>query len=122
MNRTLNALAVALALFVSGCADQSVIDGIPVGEPVPNNAQFVDFAIATLDHDVPQHAPVTGVEMYLADYRTPEGSQILWNRSGDMGNYVVALRLADDSVRAYFVMCGAGLDTKRCFIGPPDVQ
>jgi hypothetical protein len=42
--------------------------------------------------------------------------------AGDMGDYVVALQLSDSSVHAYFVMCGAGLDTERCFLGPPDLR
>ena len=93
-----------------------------MGDPVANKAQFVDFAIATLDAEVRDHAPVTGVAMYRPDFRTPDGSRIVFRRSGGMGDYVVTLTLADDSVRAYFVMCGAGLDTKRCFIGPPSID
>ena len=115
--------AAAIALVIAGgCGGQTLIGGLPVGDPVPNDAQFVDFAIATLDDEHPGHAPVSQVAMYRPDFRTPDGSQILWNRSGDMGDYVVALQLSDSSVHAYFVMCGAGLDTKRCFLGPPDLR
>lgn len=116
-------LASALAaLAIVGCAGQRFIDGIPVGDVVPNNPQFIEFAIATLAAEDPGHADVSGVAMYQPDYRMPDGSQILWTRSGDMGNYVVALHLTDGRVRAFFVMCGAGLDTKRCFLGPPDLS
>ena len=109
-------------MLAAGCDGQQFVGGLPVGDPVPTNAQFVDFAIATLDTEVADHAAVTSVAMYRPDFRTPDGSMILFTRSGGMGDYVVALTLADDSVHAYFVMCGAGLDTKRCFIGPPSID
>jgi hypothetical protein len=114
--------AAALALVIAGCGGQTFIGGLPVGDPVPNDSQFVDFAMAVLDDEHPDHAPVSQVAMFWPDFRSPDGSQILWARSGDMGDYVVALHLSDGSVHSYFVMCGVGLDTKRCLLGPPDLS
>lgn len=122
MKLVLRGCAIALlTIVVAGCVGQRFIDGIPVGAGVDYDPMFVDFAIATLDDEDPGHAPVDGAEMFLADYRTPDGSKLLWTRSGGNGEYVVALHLSDDTVRAYFVWCGAGLDQTRCFLAPPDL-
>jgi hypothetical protein len=112
-------LLAVLSLAAVGCQTRTIVDGLPIGQRTEGDSRFEAFAVATLDDLVPGHAPVEGVEMYTPDFRTPDGSVILVTRSGGH-DLVVVLRLADGVVRAFYIGCGVGLDTERCFLGRPD--
>ena len=112
-------LALALIMLASGCANQTVVDGLPIGERVDGDSRFVEFAIETLDGVEPSHAPVASVEMHVPDYRNAKGEVVLVTRSGG-SDLIVVLNLADGLRRAFYVGCGVGLATDMCFLGPPD--
>jgi hypothetical protein len=116
--RALTLLAV-LSLAAVGCETRTIVDGLPIGQRTEGDSRFEAFALATLDDVAPGHAPVESVEMYVPDFRTPDGSAVIANRSGGH-DLIVLLHLADGSVRAFYIGCGVGLDTERCFLGPPD--
>ena len=75
---------------------------------------FTNFARQTLDAADPGHAEVLGVDAY-----SPMASGVLSLRSGGT-DLILALRLADDSIRAFYIGCGVGADNKRCFVGSPN--
>ena len=107
---------VALLALVSACGGRTYLDGFPVGERMCSDVQAVDwlcegltaFGVSALDEAEPGHAPVASVELYRPDYRTSDGGKILHTRGTAGGEAIVALRLADDTVRAFYVGCIAG--------------
>lgn len=107
---------VALLCLVTACGGRTYVDGLPIGERICLNAQATDwfcdglrgFAGSTLDETAPGHAPVASVELYRPDYRTSDGGKVLHTRGTAGGEAIVAFRLADDTVRAFYVGCIAG--------------
>ena len=121
MSRGLTIAALILGLgMVAACslaptADPPVVDGYPLGDIATCEGgcqRFVDAGREWLDREAPGHRPVASVEVRWL------GSRILLTRSGGNGDFVVVLRLDDDSTRAVFVLCGVGLDRDRCFTMP----
>lgn len=118
---------VLLLLLVAGCNGQTFVDGYPIGERRCSDAEtaewlnvhgrswcdtFKNFARQSLDMVAPEHAQVVTVDVYNPGY-----GEILALRSGG-SDLVVVLRLADDSVRSFYVGCGMGADNERCFFDP----
>lgn len=115
-------LVVAAVLLIGN----RTIDGYPIGPQVCRDPEemgrdvsddrwcdtFTNFARKTLDEADPGHAEVLGVDAY-----SPRVGVSLRSGGTDL---IIALRLADNSVRAFYIGCGVGLDNKRCFVGPPD--
>ena len=107
---------VALLFVVTACGGRTYVDGLPVGERICSDAQATvwlcdglrGFAESTLDETAAGHAPVVSVETYRPDNRGPDGARILDTRGTAGGEAIVAFRLADDSVRAFYVECIAG--------------
>ena len=91
-----------------------IIDGYPVGDRLDGDRRFVDFATEEFDRSSPGHPAVASVEMYVPDFRTPGGDHILVTRSGGT-SLVVAFRLVDATVVAFYVGCGVGVDQELCF-------
>jgi hypothetical protein len=106
---------IAMTLVVA-CGGRTYVDGYPIAERTCADAQaeawlcagFTDFAVSTLDATTPDHAPVAAVETYRPDYRDANGGTILHTRGTAGGDAIVVLRLADDTVRAFYVGCFAG--------------
>jgi hypothetical protein len=107
---------VALLSLVMACGGRTYVDGLPIGQRMCADPQLADwlcdgltaFASSTLDSTAPGHAPVASVEMYRPDFRTSDGSSILHTRGTAGGEAIVAFRLADDTVKAFYVGCIAG--------------
>ncbi len=120
-------LIIALLGPILVACSPSTVGGYPVGERRCGEAapggqeerdqcdRFTGFARATLDQQAPGHAAVVGTEVY----RDPPGVLYSFGGYGDVA--VVALRLADDTVRAFHVQCGVGVSKEMClsFVGPP---
>jgi hypothetical protein len=115
-------LVVVAILFVAN----RTIDGHPVGAQVCRDPEemgrdvsgerwcdtFTNFARQTLDEADPGHAEILGVDAF-----EPKVGVLLRSGGTDL---ILALRLADNRVRAFYIGCGVGADNKRCFVGPPD--
>ena len=107
---------MALLAVVTACGGRTYVDGFPIAERMCSDGQAVDwlcqgltgFGAATLDAAEPDHAAVASVELYRPDYRTSDGGKILHTRGTAGGEAIVAFRLADDTVRAFYVGCIAG--------------
>jgi hypothetical protein len=111
-------LPLILAFVASACSNATPpmeVGGFPVGERVDGDRRFVDFATEEFDRSSPGHPAVATVEMYVPDFRTPGGDHILVTRSGGT-NLVVAFRLVDATVAAFYIGCGAGVDQDYCFV------
>jgi hypothetical protein len=121
MSRLRTGLTIGLiALSGLACAGQTFVDGLPIGDRVEGDARFTEFALAALDGEDPDHAPMSSVEMYVPDYRNRAGEKVLVTRGGGGSDRIVVLNLSDGSRRALYVACGVGLDEGMCFLGPPD--
>ena len=103
-----------------------VIDGIPLGGQAACEErvcqQFIDFAMVWLDGDDPAHAEVRDVEVRETNYRDAHGKRLpLPKRSGNRGDWIVVLHLADRTSWAVHVSCGMGVAADLCFAssGPP---
>ncbi len=107
---------VAVLLLLMACGGRTYVAGFPIGERMCSDAQAVDwfcegltgFAVSTLDESAPGHAAVASIETYRPDYRTSDGGRILHTRGTAGGEAIVVLRLADDTVRSFYVGCIAG--------------
>ncbi len=121
MKRKTAATLIAIAAFATVVAfwlaqdHRTFIDGYPVGGhvcPAPNEAWWCNagtaFAAATLDKRSPGHAPVTSIEAIEADYRAPNGERLTRTYGTAAADGVFVLRLADGTVRAFYLTCLAG--------------
>jgi hypothetical protein len=111
------AAAVLAVALVGGLAlvrwnVPTVVDGYPIGEAAgcaDRCALFSAEASRWLDMDVPSHATIERIELFVPDYRDPRGDRIIVNGSGGT-QYVAVMHLADGTVRAIEVGCGVGID------------
>ncbi len=107
---------VGALLLVGACGGRSYVDGYPIGDRQCTDAVVGDwlcdgltaFGTATLDERAPGHAPVSSIEVYRPDFRTADGGHILHTRGTAGGDAIVVIRLADATVRAFYVSCIAG--------------
>ena len=116
----------ALGLIASRLVSGDRIDGYQVGAQRCDRGDemgtdvhghrwcdtFTKFGRQTLDAEAPGHPEVVSVAAY-------NRTDVIPIRSGGT-NLVVALHLADQSVRAFYIGCGVGLDNDRCFLVPPE--
>ncbi len=104
-------LLLASVLLVAACSTpspQTFIDGYPIAERVTADHAYVDFASARFDETDPGHPAVATGEMYVPDYRMPDGQRyIMAATTGQIR--VVVLHLANDAVKAFLVVCGGVL-------------
>jgi hypothetical protein len=120
-------LLLASVLMLSACSTpgpQTFIDGFPVGDRVTADQHFIDFASTTFDKASPGHPAVTVGDMYVPDYRMPDGQRYIIAATGGEIR-VVVLHLADDSVKAFLVGCGGILpgDPVVCGVAdPPSIE
>ena len=121
----LTAAVLAVAL-VGGLAlvrwrVSTVVDGYPIGEAARcanRCALFSAEASRWLDINVPGHATIERIELFVPDYRDSRGNRVLVNGSGGT-QYIAVMHLAGGAVRAIEVGCGVGIDPSRCSTSPP---
>jgi hypothetical protein len=87
-----------------------MVDGFPIGEPVPcaqHCAEWTRLARSALDVREHGHAEIVGARTFM-EAHIPDlyGPGVLYTRSGTL--IVVVFDLADGSVRATGVYCGVG--------------
>ena len=119
------AIVVAVALVAWGplirWGTPTVVDGYPLGTRVDcadGCPRFIAAASAWLDTAVAGHAAIDHIELFVPDYRDPQGNTIVMTRSGGT-DFIAVIHLADGSVRAIQVGCGVGIDPERCFTSAP---
>ncbi|MEA2611658.1 MAG: hypothetical protein QOG32_1384 [Chloroflexota bacterium] len=109
-------VVAALFTFRFFPSQPHVIDGYQVGEQASCGDRCPMYAATGarwLDQFAPGHPTITSTAIYVPDLRGVDGGQIPVLSGGS----VVAMTLADGTVRAVFVSCGA--TAASCTAGPP---
>jgi hypothetical protein len=103
-------LVGGMAAIAAGCHSTEAVDGYELAGPAPCAPicdRYVSEARSWLDREAPGHPPIQ-----TADVRASRN--LLYVRSGSIGDYVVVLHLEGGSERAIMIGCGIGLDRNRC--------
>jgi hypothetical protein len=112
-------VSVLLLSLLAGCSGQKSIGGYAIGDRRCTEAEnqdqeacdrFTNFAQTALEQWLPGHDPVVAVEVYR------DAITYAFGGFGEVS--IVAFRMADNTLQAFHIQCGVGLDKERCFLRP----
>ncbi len=108
------ALVLGLVMIAAGCHASNDVDRYQLGEVAPCApicARYISEAGQWLDREAAGHPPILTADVWAS-------RNLLYVRSGSVGDYVVVLHLEGGTDRAIMIGCGVGLDRDRCVTLP----